>query len=66
MVMGFGEGPAERIEHFRVLRELQDSSIQSGHSGFNAFIAWPLQTNENTSMEEADTEPITNLAQVSI
>lgn len=50
MVIGFGESIADRIEHLRRLRDLQDSSIKKGHEGFNAFISWTLQHNENTSM----------------
>ncbi|MGA1192214.1 MAG: CofH family radical SAM protein [Bdellovibrionota bacterium] len=50
MVIGFGESEAERVEHLDRLRTLQDHSQRNGHEGFNAFISWPLQHNENTSM----------------
>ncbi|MCB0329449.1 MAG: CofH family radical SAM protein [Bdellovibrionales bacterium] len=50
MVIGFGESLEQRIEHFTRLRDLQDESLRAGYRGFNAFISWPLQHNENTSM----------------
>ncbi len=50
MVIGFGETLEQRINHLRKLRDLQDESLSKGHTGFNAFISWPLQHNENTSM----------------
>jgi cyclic dehypoxanthinyl futalosine synthase len=50
MVIGFGEGWSERLEHMQRLRDLQDDSLAKGYTGFNAFISWPLQHNENTSM----------------
>ena len=50
MVIGFGESPEERIEHFQRLRDLQDRSHKAGYTGFNAFISWTLQHNQNTSL----------------
>jgi len=50
MVIGLGETVEQRINHFFRLRELQDYSTSRGLKGFNAFISWPLQHNENTSM----------------
>jgi cyclic dehypoxanthinyl futalosine synthase len=38
MMYGHVETPAERIEHFRVLRDLQDET-----GGFTAFACWNLQ-----------------------
>ncbi len=39
MVFGFGETPAERIEHLEKLRRLQDRT-----GGFRSFIHWSLST----------------------
>jgi cyclic dehypoxanthinyl futalosine synthase len=39
MVYGHVETPAERVEHLRRLRELQDET-----GGFTAFICWSMQT----------------------
>jgi cyclic dehypoxanthinyl futalosine synthase len=50
MVIGFGETIENRMNHLQRLRDLQDRSQRTGHSGFNAFISWPLQHNENTSL----------------
>ena len=44
MVFGHVETPAERIEHLRRLRDLQDET-----GGFLAFIAWPFQA-ANTAL----------------
>ncbi|MBI4314155.1 MAG: CofH family radical SAM protein, partial [Candidatus Omnitrophica bacterium] len=38
MTYGFGETPAERVEHLMKLRELQDET-----GGFRAFIPWSFQ-----------------------
>lgn len=40
MVFGFGETPAQRIEHLEKLRALQDRT-----GGFRSFIHWSLTTN---------------------
>jgi cyclic dehypoxanthinyl futalosine synthase len=50
MVIGFGETLEQRLNHLERLRSLQDRSQGRGHEGFNAFISWTLQHNENTSM----------------
>jgi cyclic dehypoxanthinyl futalosine synthase len=50
MVIGFGETVEQRINHLEQLRSLQDRTQARGHEGFNAFISWTLQHNENTSM----------------
>jgi len=42
MMMGTVETPAERIEHLRVIRELQDEA-----GGFRAFIPWTYQAGNN-------------------
>ena len=50
MMYGHVETPAERIEHLRRLRELQDESLaRKNGGGFTAFICWSLQT-ENTEL----------------
>lgn len=50
MVIGFGEGVRHRLNHLFRLRELQDEAITKRSEGFNAFISWTLQHNENTSL----------------
>ncbi len=50
MVIGFGETIEHRLNHLQRIRDLQDTSNATNHEGFNAFISWPLQHNENTSM----------------
>ena len=50
MVIGFGEEIKHRMNHLDLLRNLQDKSIKNGYPGFNMFISWTLQMNENTSM----------------
>jgi cyclic dehypoxanthinyl futalosine synthase len=50
MMFGHVETPADRVEHLRRLRELQDET-----GGFTAFIAWPFQPG-NTKM--ADTAKV--------
>ena len=47
-VIGFGEGPAQRVEHMRRVRELQDKSLESHNIGFTSFIAWPVQLENNS------------------
>ncbi|MBX7143105.1 MAG: CofH family radical SAM protein [Oligoflexia bacterium] len=50
MVIGFGETIEQRLNHLDRLRQAQDRSLQAGFKGFGAFISWPLQFNENTSI----------------
>jgi cyclic dehypoxanthinyl futalosine synthase len=50
MVIGFGETLEQRIEHLAAVRDHQDASLKAFNTGFNAFISWGLQHNENTSM----------------
>lgn len=50
MVIGFGETIENRMNHLDRLRDLQDRTIAKGLGGFNMFISWTLQSNENTSM----------------
>ncbi len=47
-VIGFGETCADRIEHMRRIRELQDRSVKFNRSGFTSFIAWPVQLEVNS------------------
>jgi cyclic dehypoxanthinyl futalosine synthase len=49
MVIGHLETLEERVEHLRLLRELQD-----GTGGFTAFIVWTMQT-ENTEISALPT-----------
>jgi cyclic dehypoxanthinyl futalosine synthase len=50
MVIGFGEDLNHRMNHFMRLRELTDESLAAHGNTFTAFIAWPLQHSEMTSM----------------
>jgi cyclic dehypoxanthinyl futalosine synthase len=45
MMFGVGETHAQRVEHFRVIRELQDRT-----GGFTAWIPWTFQE-ENTALD---------------
>jgi cyclic dehypoxanthinyl futalosine synthase len=47
-VIGFGETNAQRIEHMRRLRLLQDQSLSTYGIGFTSFIAWPVQLETNS------------------
>ena len=47
-VFGFGESIADRIEHMRRVRDLQDKSVAEYKNGFTSFIAWPVQLENNT------------------
>jgi cyclic dehypoxanthinyl futalosine synthase len=51
MMFGHVETPAERIEHLRRLRELQDRSLEKGKGRFTAFICWTFQA-QNTELGE--------------
>jgi len=45
MMFGIGESLAERVEHFRVLREQQDRALaRANGGGHTAFVAWPFQS----------------------
>ncbi len=45
MMFGITETLAERVEHFRVLREQQDRALARGNGGgYTAFAAWPFQS----------------------
>ena len=50
MVIGFGESFENRMNHLDRLRNLQQRTLDKGLKGFNMFISWTLQSNENTSM----------------
>ncbi len=50
MVIGFGEELHHRMNHLIRLRTLNDESLAAHGNGFTAFIAWPLQHSETTSM----------------
>jgi len=47
MMFGSIETPAERIEHLRMLRDLQDET-----GGFTAFICWPFQPDHTALRRE--------------
>ena len=58
MMMGTGETNAERIEHIRMIRDVQDRAIANGYvdsaveqagpaGGFRAFIPWTYQPENN-------------------
>ncbi|HLT12322.1 MAG TPA: cyclic dehypoxanthinyl futalosine synthase [Micromonosporaceae bacterium] len=53
MMMGTGETNAERIEHLRMIREVQDKAVAAGYGtadgagGFRAFIPWTYQPENN-------------------
>jgi cyclic dehypoxanthinyl futalosine synthase len=58
MMMGTGETNAERIEHIRMIREVQDLAVANGYEpapvetstdrgGFRAFIPWTYQPENN-------------------
>ena len=57
MMMGTGETNAERIEHIRMIREIQDLAVTNGYrdtavenagaGGFRAFIPWTYQPENN-------------------
>jgi cyclic dehypoxanthinyl futalosine synthase len=47
MMMGTGETNAERIEHLRMIRDVQDKVVAAGSGGFRAFIPWTYQSENN-------------------
>jgi len=50
MMFGHVETEADRIEHLRRLRELQDESLDRGKGCFTAFICWTFQS-ANTALQ---------------
>ena len=49
MVIGMGEGPAERVEHLLLVRDLQDRALAEYQNGFSGFALWTMQL-ENTRL----------------
>jgi cyclic dehypoxanthinyl futalosine synthase len=53
MMMGTGETNAERIEHLRMIRDVQDAAVDRGYGrddafgGFRSFIPWTYQAENN-------------------
>jgi cyclic dehypoxanthinyl futalosine synthase len=59
MMMGTGETNAERVEHIRMIRDVQDRAVRAGYAateapegdgstgGFRAFIPWTYQPENN-------------------
>ncbi len=52
MMFGVGESYEERLNHFEVVRRLQDESLAEGGQSFTAFIPWTFQE-ENTPLDGA-------------
>jgi cyclic dehypoxanthinyl futalosine synthase len=50
MMFGVGETYEQRLNHFDVLRRLQDESLAEGRESFTAFIPWTFQE-ENTALD---------------
>jgi cyclic dehypoxanthinyl futalosine synthase len=53
MMFGSIETLAERVEHLRRIREVQDEARDNGHVGFRAFIPWSFQPG-NTELAEGE------------
>jgi len=53
MMFGHVETDADRIEHLRRLRDLQDESLAAGRGRFTAFICWTFQPG-NTALAAHD------------
>lgn len=51
MMFGGIETIADRVEHLRRIREVQDEAVAAGHVGFRAFIPWSYQPG-NTALAE--------------
>ncbi len=49
MVIGMGEGPAERSQHLILLRDLQDRALKTYGNGFSGFALWTMQL-DNTRL----------------
>jgi cyclic dehypoxanthinyl futalosine synthase len=48
MMMGTGETNAERIDHLRMIRDVQDKAVAGGYTGsFRSFIPWTYQPENN-------------------
>jgi cyclic dehypoxanthinyl futalosine synthase len=58
MVIGVDESFAQRVEHFRLLREQQDKARARGDSGFEAFIMWPMLLDNNLGKVLKRNQPI--------
>jgi len=50
MMFGVGESCEQRLNHFDVVRRLQDESLAAGVESFTAFIPWTFQE-ENTALD---------------
>ncbi|HUM03063.1 MAG TPA: cyclic dehypoxanthinyl futalosine synthase [Thermoanaerobaculia bacterium] len=50
MMFGIGESFEQRLNHFDVVRRLQDESLAAGVESFTAFIPWTFQE-ENTALD---------------
>jgi len=68
MMFGHVESYADRVEHLRRVREVQDRSLARGARGFTAFISWTYKADntalggrEATSGEYLRTQAITRL-----
>ena len=68
MMFGHVESYADRVEHLRRVREVQDRSLGRGGRGFTAFISWTYKADntalggrEATSGEYLRTQAITRL-----
>jgi cyclic dehypoxanthinyl futalosine synthase len=68
MMFGHVESYADRVEHLRRVREVQDRSVAKGARGFTAFISWTYKADntalggrEATSGEYLRTQAITRL-----
>ena len=53
MMFGSVETHADRVEHLRRVREVQDQALARGHVGFRAFIPWSFQPG-NTELAEGE------------
>jgi len=53
MMFGSIETLADRIEHLRRVRGVQDEAVAAGHVGFRAFIPWSFQPG-NTELAEGE------------